>query len=165
MTRLSTISPNVFYVTRVIFSTLVFNNASLMTGNRTARWTSGAITHPNTNYVNSNIKVYNSIYGLQGIHLKNQALLNYRTIIADGTMNAVIPSIWYGLNYLFLTFTLCPSGTDKLMVSQNLCYDVCPIGYYTDGYNECQLCANFACYECSSGFVLKDGCTEVIGCL
>ena len=91
-------------MTSVMFSVLIYNTNALLTNNRTARWTTGQILHPNLNYANSNIKTYNSIYGLQGIHLKNQAILSYKTFIIDGSANAVIPAayFWYGLNYLFI---------------------------------------------------------------
>jgi len=117
--RLSTISTNVFYVTRIMFSTLIYNDAALLANNRTARWSRGAVTQPNLVYSNSNIKTYNGIYGLQGIHLKNQAIYNYKTTVNNGNMTAVIPStyFWYGLNYLYLEFVVCATSTQYFMFS------------------------------------------------
>ena len=104
--RISTITDNAFFLTSVMFSVFIYNENAVLTANRGARWTTGTqIKQNGLTYSSSIIQSYNTIYGLQGIHLKNEAILFYKTTITPGvSVTATTGStyFWFGFSYLIV---------------------------------------------------------------
>lgn len=159
----STISTVSFYLRSVLLHAFIYNRNELSSlarpmlvtqANFSCLYNSSTLSYADPQ---SNVRNYNTIIGIKQYHIFNQASLQYTTNILPNNIVSASTNIYIEYSFfdiLIFTFNYCPSTTPYYMVSQNICYDVCPQRYYTDSYGECQQCL-YDCYLC----IGKDNCT------
>ena len=150
--KISTISPTSFYLTSVVIHVFIYDAALLLAAARPAIFSTAEVNNLNS-YSNASVQTYNTINSIRTYHVAGDNFLNYSySLISPAQSITVITSntfLWVGFSYLILQFIACSSSEPYLMLSTSLstaiCYDLVPIRYYANNYNELQSCL-YDCY-------------------
>jgi hypothetical protein len=147
--RISTISPTSFFITTVLIEVFTFNS-SLASSPRYATFSTAEVNSL-ASYTSNTMTGFNTIYGIRTFHTVNQDFLNYMWNLTGTTLSVTSTNAfqWVGFSYLILQFITCSPSTPFLLVATNTCYDIVPVRYYADEYNEMQSCL-YDCYTCAS---------------
>lgn len=123
------------------FFVLVFlyNNAQLLAVTPPARYTKGSLSSTSGSNAllmaadTANIfRTYNTFIGMNAFWIIGGSFLNFATTTTPSvSISATSNNSWksFGFNYNVFEFWYCPDTTPYLMVSTNICYDLCPIRY------------------------------------
>ena len=91
-----------------------------------------ALSSPLLDSTNS-FATYNTYWGLTWFNVSNQANLAWTTTLAPSASISCTPTYpLLNLQFLALVFQIkeCDASTPYYMISQDLCYDICPSFYY-----------------------------------
>lgn len=80
--------------------------------------------------------------GMKSFYIKNITNLSFTTNIGINT-TITTNSTYNYLSFMYWSFKyrVCPNGYNYFIVSNQLCYDICPIGTVTDiNQNICIFC-------------------------
>jgi hypothetical protein len=91
----------------------------------------------------------NCMVGLQTFNITGQGSLNFTTTI--GPTTTIVGStqfIYMSFNYFTFKYRSCPSGIPYFLDSEQLCYDVCPDGYYANISTNLCLPCSYTCLTC-----------------
>lgn len=149
-----------FTLNSIYFIFFVYNKNQMLALSPAANYTVGSFS--GTNAVNSQLLVndaanvfrnFNTIIGLTGFYISGDNFFNYQcSIIAGVSASATSTNNWlaFSFNYFNLQFYYCPDLIPYLMVSTNLCYDLCPMRYCSNASDyQCDACPTYDCYYCA----------------
>ena len=80
--KISTISPSIYYLTSVVISVFIYDEAILQAAARTAQFSTAEINNLNS-YSNTAIQTYNTIYSIRTYHISGNTFLNYSWSISS----------------------------------------------------------------------------------
>jgi hypothetical protein len=80
----------------------------------------------------SKMQAYNTFWGLTRFNIHNQAFIGFTTTLTGTTIQATSSLPFNNLEFLTMIFEFkeCDPTTPYYLVSEDLCYDICPAGYY-----------------------------------
>lgn len=129
-----------------------------------------AINSVSSSYTDSsNIMAnYNVWWGFTRFNFANQTSLHMNSAQTNITIqtSSALPFANLDLTMLIFQFKECDPSTPYYMISQDLCYDICPKGYYEDIITVpsspiCTLCTAYDCAKCSSPGASCTSCDTV----
>ena len=105
--------------------------------------------------VNSTYETYNTFWGIRALNTTGLTTIDISTSLTPQTSvtaSTTQAGSSYNLVGLSFEFKECnASSTPYYMVSQDLCYDICPSRYYeNNGQMICSSCTNYDCLKCLS---------------
>jgi cysteine-rich repeat protein len=145
-------------LTSIYVMVFIYNNAKLALVSPAAAYTlatfsSTAANNAALQWSNVNVRSYNTLIGLTSFYIKGDAFFNYMTFVNDGLIAAAnSTNNWQQFSFCvnLFRFYYCPDNIPYLMVSTQLCYDICPPRYCTNGSDfQCDACPTYDCYYCS----------------
>lgn len=145
------------------FFVLVFlyNNAQLLAVSPPARYTKGTLSATTgnnallmaTDTLNT-FRTYNTFIGMNAFWIIGGSFLNFDTLTTPSvSITASSTNNWksFAFDYNVFEFWYCPDSTPYLMVSTNICYDLCPIRYASNTSDfQCDSCPTVDCYYCGN---------------
>jgi len=79
------------------------------------------------------VRQYNTLFGLSGFSINNEAFLSWSGTLTTNTSIAVTSNnnfLYFQFVYIILEENWCIEATPYLLIATSTCYDICPDGYY-----------------------------------